>query len=316
MDGSNSNKRKGAPSDNGVAGPKRKKAGNEGKWKTSHQHTKTSTVQAGTIEPGDAGIWVTCARSMKGKAVRELSMLFEEYAETMYGIKPQEGEQGDEDDRDVAASIEKELASMKENGGGGADQPFSEVRIREECLLFFKSRPPVQPVAIVKRICEDAKSSAVRKTRYINRLTPITLIGKATGAGIEEVSRRVLADCFKLAPSDGGPAPENADYPNSGDEKDKPAYSYAIRLSSRNHSTLKRDDIIKKIASLIDPRHKVNLDSPDKVILTDIYQSICGMSVVDGDWAELKKYNMTELYSRATKNDGEQEQSEPRKQEK
>ena len=28
-------------------------------------------------------------------------------------------------------------------------------------------------------------------------------------------------------------------------------------------------------------------------------QTVCGMSVVDGDWDELKKYNMTELYNQA-----------------
>lgn len=28
-------------------------------------------------------------------------------------------------------------------------------------------------------------------------------------------------------------------------------------------------------------------------------QTVCGLSVVDGDWDELKKYNMTELYNQA-----------------
>jgi len=53
--------------------------------------------------------------------------------------------------------------------------------------------------------------------------------------------------------------------------------------------------VIKKIASLIDDRHKVNLTKPDKVILVDIYQTFCGMSVVGEDWEALKKYNIHEL---------------------
>jgi tRNA acetyltransferase TAN1 len=78
--------------------------------------------------------------------------------------------------------------------------------------------------------------------------------------------------------------------------------------------------VINTVAGLInDDRHKVNLSSPDKVILVDIYQvsnggtvpnsvlngptnswqTVCGMSVVDGDWDELKRYNLTELYSQA-----------------
>lgn len=33
--------------------------------------------KANSIEPGDQGIWVTCALHMKGKAAREMEMLFD-----------------------------------------------------------------------------------------------------------------------------------------------------------------------------------------------------------------------------------------------
>lgn len=39
---------------------------------------------------------------------------------------------------------------------------------------------------------------------------------------------------------------------------------------------LKRDDVIKKIAGLIGPHHKVNLTAPDKVILVEVFQ-VCGL---------------------------------------
>ena len=69
--------------------------------------------------------------------------------------------------------------------------------------------------------------------------------------------------------------------------------------------------------------HKVNLTSPDRVIIVEIYQvrrgltrvpamgrcidiisrllthvsqTVCGMSVVGGDWEELKRFNLAELY--------------------
>lgn len=51
-------------------------------------------------------------------------------------------------------------------------------------------------------------------------------------------------------------------------------------------------------------------------------QTVCGMSVVDGDWDELKKYNMTELYNQAAgitsvgqKNKEKQEKKEKEAQE-
>jgi tRNA(Ser,Leu) C12 N-acetylase TAN1 len=47
---------------------------------------------------------------------------------------------------------------------------------------------------------------------------------------------------------------------------------YAIRPTIRNHSTLKRDAVIKLVASLISSHHKVDLTKPDKVIIVEIYQ--------------------------------------------
>lgn len=47
---------------------------------------------------------------------------------------------------------------------------------------------------------------------------------------------------------------------------------YAIRFSSRAHNILKRDEVIKQVAALIGPRHKVNLTTPDKVILIEVFQ--------------------------------------------
>lgn len=47
---------------------------------------------------------------------------------------------------------------------------------------------------------------------------------------------------------------------------------FAIRPTIRNHTSLKRDAVIKQIAELVGERHKVNLTKPDKVILVEIYQ--------------------------------------------
>lgn len=57
------------------------------------------------------------------------------------------------------------------------------------------------------------------------------------------------------------------------DDFDQLTYiQYAIRPTIRNHNTLKRDAVIKQIASSIADTHKVDLTNSDKVILVDIYQ--------------------------------------------
>lgn len=47
---------------------------------------------------------------------------------------------------------------------------------------------------------------------------------------------------------------------------------YAIRHTMRNHTILKSEAVIKMIAGMVKPEHKVNLRTPDKVILVEIFQ--------------------------------------------
>lgn len=138
-----------------------------------------------------------------------IGLLADQYAEKLYGINTQEGTvQGadeDDDDLDIEAAIQKELGSLKATPGKSADQIFTEIRTKEDCLLFMKVKPPVEPAAFVKYICENIKASAdgrTRKTRYLNRLTPVTVMGKATMSGVEDTARQVLSDHFVMKPTE------------------------------------------------------------------------------------------------------------------
>ncbi|OAA54500.1 thump domain containing protein [Niveomyces insectorum RCEF 264] len=396
------NKRKAPPSE-GASNAKRKKGGTYGRWKTPHQaQVKALHLPRGSVEPGDVGLWVTCARGMEGKAARELQMLFDEYAEKMYGIQPvkdawttpaaapakgnSSGTKADgvvnddddnDDDDDIEASVQREIAALRAgtthanavpsspSSSSAADQRrrvFTPLRLNLECLLFTKTRPPVDPVALAHRICEDAARDAAAAadnkdddnknngngngdvytsrgpvtrmaSRYLNRLTPITASARATDKGIVDLARQVLTPYFTLKPEDSS---GTSGHDGDGDgaqagsatadaaarttdavvepahaAADKPAYSFAIRISIRHHQTLKRGDVIERVAALIDgERHKVNLDRPDKVILVDIFKFACGMSVVDGDWAgDLKKYNLSEIYNIPLKSKQAQDKS-------
>ena len=80
-------------------------------------------------------------------------------------------------------------------------------------VVFFTVKPPVDAVVLVHRICEDAAScKGPRRTRFIRRLTPLSLIGRASEAGLTEVAARVLAPHFHLqdgvSKKVGGRAPD------------------------------------------------------------------------------------------------------------
>ncbi|KAH8645634.1 THUMP domain-containing protein [Xylariales sp. PMI_506] len=298
----NSVKRKNPPTGGAQGLPKKSKGGNGGRWQTPHHKAKLDSFKAKgrTLEVGDVGFWVTCQRTKEVRALEELVSICDEYAERMYGIKSDpaasDGDDGAEGSADIESSIEKEIDSMKEASTRprDGDSVFDPMRMNLDCLLFMRTKAPVEPRELVRKICEDARlvtSRNQRKSRFINRFIPITLTGKATEHGVEEVAKTVLAEHFQLAG-----IPDNTTL----DGQDV-APSYAIRFSSRAHNTLKRDDVIKQVAALIGPRHKVNLSAPDKVILIEVYQTLCGMSVVDGDWDVLKRYNLRELYEEASK---------------
>src|ERR1700749_3113103 len=72
--------------------------------------------------------------------------------------------------------------------------------ISSSCLfkvLFFKTKSPIEPVSFVVSLCENAAKQSQRKqTRSVRRLTPVSLTGKATEAGIDEIAQQVLAPHF------------------------------------------------------------------------------------------------------------------------
>lgn len=68
-------------------------------------------------------------------------------------------------------------------------------------VIFFKTTSPVEPVSLVKTICSDAMNNNTRKrTRFALRLTPMTLMGRASTEGLEQVALKVLAPHFHQEP--------------------------------------------------------------------------------------------------------------------
>jgi tRNA acetyltransferase TAN1 len=255
-----------------------------------------------------------------------------QYAEIMYGVKPQGEEDkadGDEDEEeDIEASVKRELDAMRATGKEAklAGRIFTPVKMNVACLLFVRTRAPVDPVAFVKRICQDARSGSQKtRSRYVNRLVPMTAVGRATEAGLVELATKVLGEVFDLGGKGGDEAAaaekqptedsteKTAAEPKDADDKadgGEPAQSFsvgnkvgchrefpwtlliqvmqfAIRPSIRNNTTLKRDVIIQTVAKLVNSqRHKVNLEKPDKVILVEVYQ-VCADGHLFADIANI-----------------------------
>ncbi|KAI0453956.1 hypothetical protein F5B21DRAFT_504843 [Xylaria acuta] len=280
---------------------KRSKGGNQGKWVTPSHKAKLAAIKGRTLEVGDMGFWVTCQRQKEMRAADEILSICEDYGQKLFGINSDATDE-DQEPEDIEAAVEKGLAAMKKPASKAKDGPFDLLRMNVDCVLFVRTRAPVDPLVLVREICKDAaaaKDRSMWRSRFINKLTPITLTGKATEKGLEDVARKVLAEHFQLAESET----------ETGDSEDS-ACSYAIRPTLRAHTTLKRSEVIGKVAQMISKRHNVNLKNPDKVIIIEIFQTCLGMSVVGEDWEAMKRYNIHELYSAASKSAADSEESE------
>lgn len=241
----------------------------------------------------------------EAKATAELRDLFEDYAVTIYGedvfevamngghndkiSTANDGEQAGEKP-DIEAEIQAELDGIKASrtsqiGQNGSDerqqqQPlFQPVKLDIQCVLFFKTRAPIEPVAFVERICRDAKEGAARRSRCVKRLTPMSRMGKATVEGVNAVGHAVLDPIFH-APSTSnteqsttttGMTETNATVQKACDQAPK-RLKFAIRTSFRNHGTLKSLEVIQQIAKIVGDQHDVDLKGYNHLILVEVYK--------------------------------------------
>ncbi|KAL8674288.1 MAG: hypothetical protein Q9168_001281 [Polycauliona sp. 1 TL-2023] len=248
------------------------------KTKKAWQMPRRKFSSAPSINPGDTGIWATCDMHREGQCTIELKDLFNEYARLIYGDVTA-GNAAVTDDaqlggEDIEAEINREMQSLQQSK---REALFVPVKIDVQCVLFFKTREPIEPVSFVHRICSDAMDKvASQKTRHVKRLTPMSRMGKATDKSLEEVAKVVLAPVFH--------------------REGVSAQKFAIRTTIRNNHAMKRDDVIKRVADLVGEPHKVDLKNYDQLILVDIYRKVLGMSIVGSDFERLKRFNIAEIY--------------------
>ncbi|KAL8900616.1 MAG: hypothetical protein Q9207_005611 [Kuettlingeria erythrocarpa] len=249
---------------------------NKKQWQTPRK----GFTSAPSINPGDAGIWATCDMHKEGLCTVELKDFLNEYANLIYGVAATNMLPATENKTDASDDIEAEI-NMELQGIQSSkfkqNALFVPVKIDVQCVLFFKTREPVEPVSFVRRICEDAfDDKPLKKTRFVKRLTPMTKMGKANEKSLDDVAQAVLGPVF-----------------HEGSGK---TWKYAIRPTIRNNHTMKRDDVIKRVADLVGKPHTVDLKHYDRLILVDIYRNVLGMSIVGSNYEDLKRYNLAEIF--------------------
>ncbi|KAF3927396.1 hypothetical protein ABW21_db0205536 [Orbilia brochopaga] len=231
------------------------------------------------------------------------------YADKLYGPEdagtdappPNGAEDEPDDDKDKDGDIESAIAA--EIDGINAKKAkkgkrITSIKLDTQCLIFFHTRAPVDPAELVAYIFKDIKESKTRRTRFTNRLTPISRTGKANYEDLEAIAKEVLQPHFH----DG-----------------RTGVKFAIRPNLRDHNVMNRDEIIKTVARTVGAEHKVDLKNYELLVIVEVFRAglggllpieepkmqkarrpkvdvrgrrnICGVSVVR-DFEHYKRFNL------------------------
>lgn len=260
------------------------------RFKSDDKSRKKYKVSQTILDPHTSGIYASCSRRHEKHAAQELLMLFEDKLEEYYKdelnkIDAEENPKDidkDETNLSIEDKITKELEEIKnKTKTEKSKEIIQQIDLQCECIIFFKTRKPIIPEKFVYKIMEDfLKSEFLKRTRYIQKLTPITYSCSASIFELEKLAKHVLEPHF---------------------HKDKTPLKFAIEVNRRNFNTIEKMDIINLIANEIgknkDILHKVDLKNYDKLVLVQCFKNNIGMSVVNHDYStKFKRYNLQELF--------------------
>lgn len=240
--------------------------------------------QSGFIDPNTAGVYATCNRGRELGCRKELLNLLSERCEQWYPDWELKAEVDDEDDKELSVEeqVQKELASMKKEKTAKSTI-FLPIDLSCECTVFVKIRKPVEPAEFIHRICQEAKDLGEKKSRFIQKLTPVTF---SVSASLEEI-KKLAAIVLK---------------PHFHKEEGQEPLKFAIQVTRRNFNQIPKEEIIQTVAGCVgkDHGHTVDLKKYDKLILVDCFKSNIGMSVVS-DYLQLEKFNLQQIFEKNMK---------------
>jgi tRNA acetyltransferase TAN1 len=227
-----------------------------------------------------------------------------------------QGGKEDSGELDIEADILAELDSLRPNNGPSSStlhptsQKISLVTLDIPCVSFVRfpttTKSRHDPVDIVRKLCQSAarKDSSGPRSRYIKRLTPVTLIRKVLSNGLESLCDEVLPAHFQIDEGPDQEPPSETEDDRQGRDSKLPKHGgckFAIRPTIRNNNKIDRDHVIQVVAAKITElghgAHSVDLKGYDKLVLVDVYRNVVGMSVVGGEFETLKRFNLAEIHA-------------------
>ncbi|KAL5019405.1 hypothetical protein ScPMuIL_005127 [Solemya velum] len=246
-----------------------------------------------SLDVGMRGFLITCNNNER-QAVRESYNILNEYSDILFGPEQPEPEKSRVEDsgesseeEDMQKEMEKEIAALKTEKV--ADRRFQNVYTKAKNCIFIKTTLE-DPCQVAHSILTDLAESKKQKTRFAQRLLPISGTCRAIEDDIEGLAKTMFPPHF---------------------DKEE-GLSFTIVHKVRNNDSIGRASILPLLGKVVrdmNALHKVCHDEPDVVILIEIIGKICCMSVVK-DFLKLRKYNLHEVTKINVEDNGEEGEQE------
>ena len=223
---------------------------------------------SGTLQDGMQGVLVTCFRNCEAKCTKDIYYLLNRVIEQQYT----DTNASTADSRTFEEQLKEEVADLRDR----TQKPFLAVDPGLQSMVFIQIDPSKLPpslatnasVTLVERLFEMATTSGL-KSRFCQRILPVQQLCHAR---MEEVLR-VAGQLIKSSFSNDTPV------------------EYAVVFEQRLNHSLDRETVVKAVAELVGPRHRVNLSSPDWAILVQVFKNWCALAIVPG-YTRYRRYNI------------------------
>ncbi len=73
---------------------------------------------------------------------------------------------------------------------------ISVIGLECECVLFIRTRRPIEPAEFVQKICRDSLNSLDWPTKFTQRLTPVSGTCSARLEEVQKLAKKILAPHF------------------------------------------------------------------------------------------------------------------------
>jgi tRNA acetyltransferase TAN1 len=200
--------------------------------------------------------------------------LFDEVAELHFPIAPSEST-GSPEESEISVSLEAELAKELTELKKSRRKKHHRFQVVESgCnnIVFIKFMDALDANKFVIKVFEHMTQEVKKpRTRYSNRILPIEKTCFVSEDSIVSTITPMIERVFVT------------------ENETKRPFKFRVELKVRNNDKLDKDELKRKLVTVVGKGHFVDLKTPHKLLLVEVFGKAAGVAVIDFEAMDLYK---------------------------